>query len=142
MCPQVRPNPSFFFSFYINVKLMKGIQTVAVFVSSAFLFCAIEEAQCITPPKFGSIVAVLLGTLIYSLAPADRTVVRFISISIYIYPSIYIYTYIHIYIYIYMYIYVCIYTYTYTYMHMYVCMFRVNSPFVSYTFLESILRYI
>lgn len=53
----------------VSAALMRGLQTVAVFVSSAVLFCAAEETQCITPVKMASIVFVLAGTLVYAAAP-------------------------------------------------------------------------
>ena len=53
----------------VSAALMRGMQTVAVFVSSAALFCTSEESQCITPTKIASIAVVLVGTLIYAIAP-------------------------------------------------------------------------
>jgi hypothetical protein len=53
----------------VSAALMRGLQTVAVFVSSALLFCAVEETQCITPVKMTSIIFVLAGTLGYAAAP-------------------------------------------------------------------------
>ena len=50
----------------VGAALLKGLQTVGVFVASAALFCEAEAAQCITFTRVGSIVVVLLGTLLYA----------------------------------------------------------------------------
>lgn len=50
----------------MGAALLKGLQTVAVVLSSAALFCSKEEdTQCLTVMKLLSLVLVLSGTLLF-----------------------------------------------------------------------------
>ena len=55
----------------VSAALLKGIQTITIFLLSAVAFCDVEPTQCITRGKLWSIAAVLLGTLLYSAPTAS-----------------------------------------------------------------------
>ncbi len=53
----------------VSSALMKGVQSVTVYIFSAVVFCGYQQSQCFTVPKAVAVVVVLAGTLLYSLAP-------------------------------------------------------------------------
>ena len=46
--------------------IMKGIQSVLVFVISHYAFCSYQKSQCFTPAKGLSLIVVVCGVLTYS----------------------------------------------------------------------------
>jgi len=50
----------------VTTGVMKGVQTVLVFVFSHFFFCKIQQSQCFTVEKGFSLVTVVFGVLLYS----------------------------------------------------------------------------
>jgi hypothetical protein len=61
----------------VGAALLKGLQTVVVVVVSAILFCAKEDAQCLTPTKSLRLVLVLSGMMVYSSKSSNtKTVSR------------------------------------------------------------------
>ena len=46
--------------------VLKGVQTVIVFVGSHFAFCSLQSSQCFTPQKGISLAVVVIGVLGYS----------------------------------------------------------------------------
>lgn len=46
--------------------ILKGVQTVLVFLSSHFAFCSIQSSQCFTVAKGVSVVVVSVGVVLYS----------------------------------------------------------------------------
>jgi hypothetical protein len=46
--------------------IMKGAQSVLVFIVSHFAFCAYQQSQCFTPAKGLSLVTVVFGVFLYS----------------------------------------------------------------------------
>lgn len=62
----------------VDAGIMKGCQSVAVFVISHFAFCSVQASQCFTSHKATALVIVIVGVLIYgqfssgmSSAPKD-----------------------------------------------------------------------
>ena len=52
----------------VSSAVLKGVQTVSVYVLSAILYCRYQSSQCFSYTKALSLVIVVLGTSIYSLA--------------------------------------------------------------------------
>jgi drug/metabolite transporter (DMT)-like permease len=48
--------------------IIKGLQSVLTFVTSHYAFCRTQPAQCFTPVKGASLVIVLCGVILYSIA--------------------------------------------------------------------------
>ena len=48
--------------------VLKGVQAVTTFVASHYAFCSVVQSQCFSVPKAVSLVVVLLGVMMYSLA--------------------------------------------------------------------------
>ena len=51
--------------------ILKGVQSVMVFVISHFAFCALQKSQCFTTAKGASLVVVVLGVSCYSMFRLD-----------------------------------------------------------------------
>lgn len=56
----------------VSSALLKGAQTISVFLISAFLFCSSQASQCLTSVKVLSIFLVLCGTLCYGTARQQK----------------------------------------------------------------------
>lgn len=52
--------------------VLKGVQSVLVFVLSHYLFCSVSQAQCFTETKGVSLGLVLLGVFLYSYFASDE----------------------------------------------------------------------
>eukprot|EP01034_Spumella_vulgaris_P023251 gene23251-29456_t len=57
-----------------STGLIKGVQSVAIFVASHFAFCAVQQSQCFSMLKGVSLLIVLIGVYLYTLyQPAHST---------------------------------------------------------------------
>lgn len=50
----------------VSIGVLLALKTVGVFVMSGFLFCGIDQSQCLNPEKFTSLIIVVLGVLIFT----------------------------------------------------------------------------
>ena len=51
--------------------ILKGVQSVVVFVISHFAFCSLQKSQCFTASKGASLIVVVFGVLCYSIFKLD-----------------------------------------------------------------------